>query len=184
MLRALGLRTLVRYQAGGIRLLRLPTPLERFSVVPGGVVAENPQALWALVRSPSWDPLRQVILRDPVAGLPEEGALSEETEIRVLRDDKTLQRLEVVSPGGVVVTNGLFFPGWRVEVDGRPAEPLEVNLALRGVMLSPGPHTVEWTYRPTWIPAAWAGSALASLAALLMVRPRFGRGRISGRGGE
>jgi len=184
MLRAFGLQTLVRYQAGQIRLLHLPEPLGRFSVVPGGVVAQNPQALWALIRSPSWDPLTQVILRDPVPGLPEQGARVGETEIRVLRDEKALQHLEVESSGGVMVTSGLFFPGWRVEVDGRRAEPLEVNLALRGVMLPPGKHRVEWTYRPTWLPAAWAGLALSTFVALLLIRPLHGHRFVSGNGGN
>ncbi len=179
MLLAFGVQTLVRYQAGEIRLRQLPTPLGRFSLVPGGLVAEKPQALWALIRSPSWDPLSQVILRDPVPGLPEQGAGVAEAEIRVLRDEKTLQHLEVESSGGVMVTNGLFFPGWRVEVDGRRAEPLEVNLALRGVMLPPGKHTVEWSYQPTWLAGAWAGLVVSALTALLFIRPLHGHRYVS-----
>ena len=78
------------------------------------------------------------------------------------------QRLAVRSPGGLVVTSGLLFPGWSVTLDGEPAEPVEVDVALRGVVVPPGEHEVEWRYRPTWLVGAWAGTALALAGAALL----------------
>jgi uncharacterized membrane protein YfhO len=48
----------------------------------------------------------------------------------------------------LLVLSDVYYPGWTVEVDGEPAEMLVVEGALRGVMLSPGHHRVEFVYSP------------------------------------
>ncbi len=52
---------------------------------------------------------------------------------------------------GVMVVSDVWFPHWQVRVDGQEAPLLRVNHAFRGVMLEPGRHTVEFTYRSPWI---------------------------------
>ncbi|MBK8691206.1 MAG: YfhO family protein [Deltaproteobacteria bacterium] len=68
----------------------------------------------------------------------------------------------------MLVVGEPWYPGWRASVDGRPAELLRVDLALRGVALGPGAHTVrmEYTAAPLRLGAAISGVAIA-LAALL-----------------
>jgi hypothetical protein len=40
----------------------------------------------------------------------------------------------------------MTIPGWRVVVDGQPAELLQADLILRAVALPPGEHEVRFTY--------------------------------------
>jgi len=40
----------------------------------------------------------------------------------------------------------MTIPGWRVDVDGQPAELLRADLILRAVALTPGEHEVRFTY--------------------------------------
>ncbi len=40
------------------------------------------------------------------------------------------------------------YPGWRVYIDGQPAEVLRVNYGLRGVAIPTGKHQVTFVYRP------------------------------------
>lgn len=54
------------------------------------------------------------------------------------------------SPGGVLVLTDQWYPGWTATVDGRPAPILRADVALRGVAVGPGSHTVEFRYRPRW----------------------------------
>jgi hypothetical protein len=46
----------------------------------------------------------------------------------------------------VLLLNDKFDPLWRVWVDGKPAELLRCNFIMRGVYLTSGPHTVEFTF--------------------------------------
>jgi hypothetical protein len=55
--------------------------------------------------------------------------------------------LEVETPA-LLITTDLYYPGWEVRVDGRAAEPLEVNYLQRGVWLERGRHRVEWILNP------------------------------------
>ena len=96
------------------------------------------------------------------------------TRIQVLVDSADHQVLDVQSPGGVLITSELFYPGWRVRVDGVEASPLQVDLALRGVQLGAGRHRVEWDYRPTWLKQAIAATAVGIL--LLLALPLGLRG--------
>lgn len=86
--------------------------------------------------------------------------------------------------GGVVILTDLFSPGWRVEVDGTPADPIAVEGLYRGVLLPPGEHRVEWTYAPRSIRVGALLSistaiAMAGLTAVSAVRRRGRPTRVS-----
>jgi uncharacterized membrane protein YfhO len=69
------------------------------------------------------------------------------------------------APGFVVLVDA-YDPGWRVTVDGRPAEVLRADVALRAVATTAGRHVVEYLYRPRSITGGLAVSGLALLAAM------------------
>ena len=162
---AFGLRTVVRYR-GGIYASELRDgALDRFSLVPELRVEEDPDRFFSRLGSPDWDPRREALVRSPVPGWSGEAGEGTQASIEVRVDEDDQQSLEVESSGGILVTSELFFPGWEVEVDGRPAQAIEVQGALRGVALAAGSYRVDWTYRPGWIPWAMGGSALALLSA-------------------
>ncbi len=58
-------------------------------------------------------------------------------------------RVTVQAEGpGLLVLSEIAYPGWRVRVDGAPAALLHPAGLLRGVLLPPGRHTVEFSYSP------------------------------------
>jgi uncharacterized membrane protein YfhO len=85
-------------------------------------------------------------------------------EVRVEAREQT--RVEVSVRGdadGLLVLGDPWYPQWRVEVDGRPAELLRVDHAFRGVRVPAGSHRVVFTYQDR---ALQAGLVLSCLTAL------------------
>ena len=71
--------------------------------------------------------------------------------------------------GGYLVLLDSFSDDWRATVDGRPATIVRANGLFRAVRLNPGPHAVEFLYRPRafLVGAAASAAALAVVLALL-----------------
>jgi len=103
----------------------------------------------------------RAMLETPVDGL---GRPAGPAEVRVEAREQT--RVEVSVRGdadGLLVLGDPWYPQWRVEVDGRPAELLRVDHAFRGVRVPAGDHRVVFTYQDR---ALQAGLVLSGLTAL------------------
>ncbi|MGB9890631.1 MAG: YfhO family protein, partial [Anaerolineae bacterium] len=49
----------------------------------------------------------------------------------------------------LLVLSDTFYPGWQAEVDGERAPIYRTNAVFRGVLVPPGKHRVEMTFRPS-----------------------------------
>ncbi|MFN3480088.1 MAG: YfhO family protein [Thermodesulfovibrionales bacterium] len=56
--------------------------------------------------------------------------------------------LEVESKGGLLVLSDLYYPGWRVKVNGKDKDVIRVFGALRGVIVNGGKSEVRFYYNP------------------------------------
>ncbi|HUR28071.1 MAG TPA: YfhO family protein, partial [Planctomycetota bacterium] len=111
------------------------------------------------------DPARQTVLP---AGAPAwnpvgEGPRGSVATLDVSNSAVTVRTHE--TPRGWLVLADAWAPGWRASVDGRPADVLAVDHALRGVALEAGSHEIAFTYAP----AALRLGALLSAVALAAV---------------
>jgi Bacterial membrane protein YfhO len=62
---------------------------------------------------------------------------------------------------GVVVLHDIFYPGWRVRVDGHEKPVLRANILFRGVEVPAGHHSVRFSFEPLSLAnLAAAGSSL------------------------
>lgn len=77
--------------------------------------------------------------------------------------------IEVVTPEpATVVMTDLIYPGWQVTVDGESAEGYRFDGQFRAVDVSPGKHTVVWSYHPASVRIGmWI--SVASICALLAI---------------
>ncbi len=66
-----------------------------------------------------------------------------------------------------LVLSELFYPGWRVYVDGKPATLEPEAEILRSVIVPPGPHEIVFKFQPVSLYLGLIASALAWLWALL-----------------
>jgi uncharacterized membrane protein YfhO len=65
-----------------------------------------------------------------------------------------------------VVLADVYYPGWKLTIDGKPAPILRINRLMRGALVSAGRHTLVYTYEPISFTAGLAGSALGVIALL------------------
>jgi len=65
-----------------------------------------------------------------------------------------------------LITSDAYYPGWRVSVDGAPAQLYQTDYALRGVSVPAGTHVVRFEFRPA---SFYYGAGLSVLSLLLLV---------------
>lgn len=162
-----------------IRLLRVPDPAPRCSVVGTTVQADGRDAITRLAEE-GHDPAFAAVLADAA---PRAAPPGFHGDCRVTSERADHLRLEAqLSHPGVLVLADAHDPGWRVKVDGAPAPLRRANLAFRGVELAAGRHVVEMDYRPTTIPVGLGASLVTALGCLLAAWPGTpGARRASGR---
>lgn len=174
----------VRNAAGStIYLYRLPGDNPAAWIASGMVRGTDDQAM-ATVLDPGFSPARAAIVDtsarvetvDP-ARLPAPTT----TAITFDRYDAGRISLKLASPppaGSALVVSENYFPGWRAEVDGKPATVVRANFNLIGVALPAGAHVVDLHFED---PAYKTGRlvtfialalALALLVAGAVFRPR------------
>jgi Bacterial membrane protein YfhO len=92
-------------------------------------------------------------------------------KITEFRSDRVTAQTDSTAAGRLILTD-LMYPGWRVTLDGQPAEALTVEGMFRGVDVPAGSHTVVWSYHPASLYWGLAVSVVTFvfLAALAHVR--------------
>ena len=98
---------------------------------------------------------------------------------------------------GLVVLADIYYPGWKLTIDGEPAPIYRVNGVMRGALASSGPHRLVFTYAPESfrhglqvsiaalaafliLSAACMRVEHAQAALLIATRPRASRSRCRG----
>ena len=81
------------------------------------------------------------------------------------------QSVVMKTPGWLILSDA-WDPGWRVTVDGQPAEIHVANGYQRAVWLTEGAREVVWQYRPPGLTAGVLVSLIAWLILAVMVLPK------------
>ena len=133
---------------GDIRVYRNRDVLPRAFVVAEVVQIENVDTAVAFLRSERFDPRRMVVLDHQIRFASGESIDAPATTRTTLYRNTDVE-IDVSTPtAGVLVLSDTYYPGWRATVDGKPAEVLRANAAMRGVAVEPGHHVVQFTYDP------------------------------------
>ncbi len=136
----------------GVWIYENPNVLPRAYVGHYAQSATDEQAL-AAIQDKNFDPWHAVLVAPPLAPalqpLTENDPQTPLTPATVIDYRAHQVTVEVDNPApGILVLADTWYPGWEVTIDGRPAELLQVNYALRGVALESGIHRIQFNFRP------------------------------------
>jgi hypothetical protein len=154
---------------GEVNVYRNKQALPRAFVLRQAVAAANHEDAWRLIHEPGFDPATTVVVEGAAAvGAPLQGGGEDGTVARIVRYEPDSIEIEIEAPeGGYLVLSDPFYPGWRAEVDGRPAELLPANYAFRAVAVPTGARRVTMRFSPvTW--RAGLGISLVTIVGLVV----------------
>ena len=159
----------------GVRFIAISVPVEQIdrSIKPGDLnfvartksayVYENPRAFPRVMVASDWriadfaemmklglwpnvDLRRTAVLERSPAGLSASAAGG---TARLVSYQNTEIVIEAEAPsGGLLVLYDVWHPWWLASVDGKPAEILKADVLFRAVALTPGKHTVRFSFHP------------------------------------
>jgi hypothetical protein len=144
-------------------------------VVDSQRVVPDEEGQLEAVLDPAFDGRSTVVTGEQLPGLvdgPGSGPAGS-AEIVSYEPERVVVDATARRPGELVLTD-LHYPGWKVTLDGEPADLHRVNYLLRGTTLPAGRHRVEFSYEPTSYRIGWIVSllALAGLVATIAVGVR------------
>jgi len=127
------------------RLFELKDALPRAYLVPKVRILED-KAVLDTYYAKSFDPLKEVLLTEPVAFQPSDHFQGQVEQVAYRPNHVTINTRQ--EGNGFLVLNDTYFTGWTVTVDGEEEKILKANHYYRAVQLGPGEHTLEFDYFP------------------------------------
>ena len=130
------------------------------------VVEPNDEAVAARIDDETTDLRQTVFVDEAITCLAGEDGSAAITEYNL--NDVTIT---TSGGGGLLVLSDQYYPGWHATVDGDEADIVRTDVALRGVCVPAGEHTVRFDFRPLSIVAGVVVSAagwLVWLAAMVI----------------
>jgi hypothetical protein len=103
--------------------------------------------------------LRQTAIVDQPMELASAGGSD---EVKTLKYEPNAIEISThTSRGGLLVLSETYYPGWRAWLDDRPTQIYSTDIALRGVIIPAGVHSVRMEFRPAILPVS-LGISLAT----------------------
>jgi hypothetical protein len=169
--------------SGEYALFEFTGALPRVKLYGNWQVNTNDQANLKTLADLNFDPATTVLVSTPGEGLPMTGTNENAGTVEFKNySPKQIEFAANAKTPSIMLLNDRYDAGWRVTVDGKPAQLLRCNYLMRGVYLQPGEHIVKFDFtmpsKPLYITLAALGAALV-LCGLLWFLTRKGAGQPS-----
>ena len=158
-----GLTPVVESEGG--YLYRNESALPRAFLVDSVRVITEKDAIFEAMRDPGFRPGEYAILEKPVA--ERLGPLGDSSvEITLHTPHRIEMSVDAAAPCLLVLSEIYYPSGWRIEIDGQPAEIHRTNYVLRSVAVPEGRHDVVMTFAPSSFTTGLLVSRIASTLVL------------------
>jgi len=132
---------------GNCAVFEFSGALPRVKLYSNWEVSTNDQATLAKLPDPAFDPKETVLVAENISPVSAANQAAGTVDFESYFPSRIVLKADAKVPC-VLLLNDRHDPSWKVSVDGQPAELLRCNYIMRGVQLTPGQHTVEFTFRP------------------------------------
>ena len=127
--------------------------LPRAKLYVNWTVSTNDQATLTTLASADFDPERTLLVADqsvpnPLPQSTINSPLSTNSVEFTSYAPKRIVLLAKAAAPSVLLLNDKFNPDWKVSVDGKPDTLLRCNYLMRGVLVPPGEHVIEFRFAP------------------------------------
>jgi hypothetical protein len=149
--------------ASGLRVYGSPDAQPRVWTVHHAIGVRGDQELFAQLGRPLSELRPEAVITGTAPGLD---TCAGADEVRsVLHGQAQVIVAVRMACKGILILTDTFTPGWVAAVDGHPVQIYETYGAVRGVVVPPGDHRVEFRYRPA---SVFVGGALTGLGVVLL----------------
>lgn len=135
--------------SGDVKIYENLDVLPRAFVVSSARTFADDATALAAMKDATFDPAHMVILNGTPAPAQQDNTPGAPGEASILQYEPERVAVEIDSPGqGWLVLTDAWYPGWRAQVDGRPADLMRADMLFRAVPIPAGRHQVEFIYDP------------------------------------
>lgn len=167
--------TAVANTNGAYAIFDFTGALPRVKLYADWQVMTNDQAALARLASPEFDPGQSVLVDTPLVAPGSTNDAAGSVDFVSYANKHIVLKANAKVPA-VLLLNDHYDPGWSVTVDGKPVTMLRCNYLMRGVYLSAGEHTVDFSFRfPTgtlYVTAAGLGLGIILVGVLITAERR------------
>ncbi len=130
------------------------------------VVPTNREAAQNRISQPGFRPGEVAIVEGDVPPMADPGRNVTSSAAMTSFAPQRITYEATTSDDGFLVMSEIYEPGWKAFLDGKPVEVYPTDIALRGIQLPAGSHTVELRYEPTSLRLGFAVSVVAHVVLL------------------
>lgn len=136
------------FQTSLVRVYENPTVLPNAWLVHEVISTTREEAI-ALLTDRDFGPAQTAVVEtDDIPIAPPLDPSTEQAQI-VRYEPERIEIQATANTHGLLVVSEIVASGWTATVDGRSVQIIPANIALRGIWLEPGTHTIVLTYAPS-----------------------------------
>lgn len=158
------------YDQFGVAIAEVPNPRPFVYTATDVATAGDPRQAAAML---SQAPLGPVVVEGCCAAVG-----SAQAEVTMFAPGEVNLTVNADSPATIVVRQS-FSPGWRAEIDGKPADILPADVLYQAIVIPAGRHQVTLRYSPDSVPVGAALTAFGALAIIVLAGATLALGRRS-----